>query len=109
MGCATAIIVPRRACITYRDLQQGRAFVGSEVGKKDLFKGTAISWPHRAGAGGMLEPCYPSHAVGGCTMRYLRVVVLLLAVTFVAQACIFVPVPVGGGGGHHRRHYDDWR
>jgi hypothetical protein len=25
-------------------------------------------------------------------------------VTLVAQACIFVPVPIGGGGGHHRRH-----
>ena len=66
--------------------------------------------PGRIGAaGGMLEACYPSHAVGGCAMRYLRVAVLLLAVTFVAQACIFVPVPVGGGGGHHRRHYDGWR
>ena len=42
-------------------------------------------------------------------MRYLRVVLFLLAVTFVAPACIFVPVPVGGGGGHHRRRYDDWR
>jgi hypothetical protein len=37
-------------------------------------------------------------------MRYLRVVLLLLAATFVAQPCIFVPVPIGGGGGHHRRH-----
>jgi hypothetical protein len=42
-------------------------------------------------------------------MRYLRIVLLLLAVTFVTQACI-LPVPVGGGGGHHRhRHHDDWR
>jgi len=37
-------------------------------------------------------------------MRYLRVVLLLLAVTIGAQACIFVPV--GGGGGH--RHHHDW-
>jgi hypothetical protein len=37
-------------------------------------------------------------------MRYLRVVLLLLAVTIGTQACIFVPV--GGGGGHHHR---DWR
>ena len=42
-------------------------------------------------------------------MRYLRVALLLLAVTFGAQACIFVPVPVGGGGGHHHRNHDDWR
>jgi hypothetical protein len=41
-------------------------------------------------------------------MRYLRIALLLLAVTFVTQACIFVPVPVGGGG-HHHRHRDDWR
>jgi hypothetical protein len=42
-------------------------------------------------------------------MRYLRIVLLLLAVTFVTQACI-LPVPVGGGGGHHRhRQHDDWR
>jgi hypothetical protein len=42
-------------------------------------------------------------------MRYLRVVLLLLVVTFVTQACI-VPVPVGPGwGGHHRHHHhDDW-
>jgi hypothetical protein len=39
-------------------------------------------------------------------MRYLRIAVLLLAVTFVTQACIFVPV---GGGGYHHRHRDDWR
>jgi len=31
-------------------------------------------------------------------MHYLRIAVLLLAVSFVTQACIFVPVPVGGGG-----------
>ena len=42
-------------------------------------------------------------------MRYLRIALLLLAVTFVTQACIFVPVPVDGGGGHHHRRYDDWR
>jgi len=42
-------------------------------------------------------------------MHYLRFAVLLLAVTFVTQACIFVPVPVGGGGGYHHRHRDDWR
>ena len=42
-------------------------------------------------------------------MRYLRIAVLLLAVTFVTQACIFVPVPVGGSGGYHHRHRDDWR
>jgi hypothetical protein len=41
-------------------------------------------------------------------MRYLRIALLLLAVTFVTQACIFVPVPVDGGG-HHHRHRDDWR
>jgi hypothetical protein len=41
-------------------------------------------------------------------MRYLRIALLLLAVIFVTQACIFVPVPVGGGG-HHHRHRDDWR
>jgi len=40
-------------------------------------------------------------------MRYLRIAVLLLAVTFATQACIFVPV--GGGGGYHHRHRDDWR
>jgi hypothetical protein len=37
-------------------------------------------------------------------MRYLRVVLLLLAVAIGTQACIFVPV--GGGGGH--RHHHDW-
>jgi hypothetical protein len=42
-------------------------------------------------------------------MRYLRVALLLLAVTFGTQACVFVPVPVGGGGGHHHRNHDDWR
>ena len=40
-------------------------------------------------------------------MHYLRIAVLLLAVTFGTQACIFVPV--GGGGGYHHRHRDDWR
>jgi hypothetical protein len=35
-------------------------------------------------------------------MRYLRIMLLLLAVTFGTQACIlFVPVGVGGGGHHH--------
>jgi hypothetical protein len=38
-------------------------------------------------------------------MRYLRIVLLLLAVTVGTQACIFVPV--GGGGGHHHRHHHD--
>ena len=39
-------------------------------------------------------------------MRYLKIVMLLLAVTVGAQACI-IPVPVGGGdGGPHRRHHD---
>jgi hypothetical protein len=38
-------------------------------------------------------------------MRYLRIVLLLLAVTVGTQACIFF-VPVDGGG-HHRHH--DWR
>jgi hypothetical protein len=33
-------------------------------------------------------------------MRYLRLALLLLAVTFGAQACIF-PVPVGPGWHHH--------
>jgi len=42
-------------------------------------------------------------------MRYLRVALLLLAVTFGTQACIFVPVPVGDGDGHHHRNHDDWR
>jgi len=37
-------------------------------------------------------------------MRYLRILLLLLAVTIGAQSCIFVPV--GGGGGH--RHHHDW-
>jgi hypothetical protein len=38
-------------------------------------------------------------------MRYLRIWLLLLAVTVGTQACIFVPV--GGGGGHrHHRHAD---
>jgi hypothetical protein len=42
-------------------------------------------------------------------MRYLRIVLLLLAVTVVTQACI-VPVPIGPGwGGHHHHHHDDWR
>ena len=40
-------------------------------------------------------------------MRYLRIVLLLLAVTVGTQACIFVPV--GGGGGHHHRRHDDQR
>lgn len=39
-------------------------------------------------------------------MRYLRILLLLLAVTIGAQACIFVPV--GGGGGHHHRHHRGW-
>jgi hypothetical protein len=33
-------------------------------------------------------------------MRYLRIALLLLAVTFTAQACI-LPVPVFPGGHHH--------
>jgi hypothetical protein len=33
-------------------------------------------------------------------MRYLRIALLLLAVTFTAQACI-VPVPVGPDRHHH--------
>jgi hypothetical protein len=37
-------------------------------------------------------------------MRYLRILLLLLAVTIGTQACIFIPV--GGGGGH--RHHHDW-
>jgi hypothetical protein len=46
-------------------------------------------------------------------MRYVRIVLLLLAVTVGTQACI-VPVPVGPGGGHHhqrhhRHHHDGWR
>lgn len=39
-------------------------------------------------------------------MRYLRIALLLLAVTFTAQACI-LPVPVFPGGGHH--HHGRWR
>jgi hypothetical protein len=39
-------------------------------------------------------------------MRYLRIMLLLLAVTVGTQACIFVPV--GGGGGHHHRHHRGW-
>ena len=42
-------------------------------------------------------------------MRYLRIVLLLLAVTIGAQACIFVPFPVGGGGRGEHRHHDVWR
>ena len=38
-------------------------------------------------------------------MRYLRIALLLLAVTFGTQACI-QPVPVGGGWHHH---HHDWR
>jgi hypothetical protein len=35
-------------------------------------------------------------------MRYLKIVLLLIAVTFGTQACIlFVPVGGGGGGHHH--------
>jgi hypothetical protein len=35
-------------------------------------------------------------------MRYLRIMLLVLAVTFGTQACIlFVPVGGGGGGHHH--------
>jgi len=37
-------------------------------------------------------------------MRYLRILLLLLAVTIGTQACIFIPV--GGGGGH--RHHHGW-
>jgi hypothetical protein len=39
-------------------------------------------------------------------MRYLRILLLLLAVTIGAQACIFVPV--GGGGGYHHHHHRGW-
>jgi hypothetical protein len=50
---------------------------------------------------------------GGAAMRYVRIVLLLLAVTIGTQACI-VPVPVGPGGGHrhhrhHHHHHDGWR
>ncbi len=40
-------------------------------------------------------------------MRYLKILMLLLAVTVGTQACI-IPVPIGGGDGgrHHHRH--DW-
>lgn len=38
-------------------------------------------------------------------MRYLKIGLLLLAVTFGTQACI-LPVPVGGGW-HHYHH--GWR
>jgi hypothetical protein len=52
----------------------------------------------------MRHPPVSSHVVGGYAMRYLRIALLLLAVTFGTQACIFVPV---GGGGHH--HHHGWR
>jgi hypothetical protein len=39
-------------------------------------------------------------------MRYLKIVMLLLAVMVGTQACI-IPVPIGGGGGHHH-HRHDW-
>jgi len=55
------------------------------------------------GPPGMRHPPVSSHAVGGYAMRYLRIALLLLVVTFGTQACIFVPV---GGGGHH---HHDWR
>jgi hypothetical protein len=38
-------------------------------------------------------------------MRYLKIVMLLLAVTVGTQACI-IPVPIGDGG--HRHHHHDW-
>ena len=38
-------------------------------------------------------------------MRYLKIVMLLLAVTVGTQTCI-IPVPVGGDGGHHHHHHD---
>jgi hypothetical protein len=40
-------------------------------------------------------------------MRYLRIVLLLVAVTVGTQACIFVPI--GGSGGHHHDRHDGWR
>jgi hypothetical protein len=57
-----------------------------------------------SGRPGMRHPPVSSHAVGGHAMRYLKVALLLLAVTLGTQACIFVPV---GGGGHH--HHHGWR
>jgi hypothetical protein len=39
-------------------------------------------------------------------MRYLKIVMMLLAVTVGTQACI-IPVPIGDGGGHHH-HRHDW-
>jgi hypothetical protein len=41
-------------------------------------------------------------------MRYLKIVMLLLAVTVGTQACIFIPVPIGGGDGGHHHHRHDW-
>jgi hypothetical protein len=38
-------------------------------------------------------------------MRYLRIMLLLMAVTVGTQACILL-VPVGGGGCHH---HQGWR
>ena len=40
-------------------------------------------------------------------MRYLRIILLLVAVTVGTQACIFVPI--GGSGGHHHHRHDGWR
>jgi len=40
-------------------------------------------------------------------MRYLKIVMLLLAVTVGTQACI-IPVPIGGGDGGHNHHRHDW-
>jgi hypothetical protein len=40
-------------------------------------------------------------------MRYLKIVMLLLAVTVGTQACI-IPVPIGGGDGGHHHHHRDW-
>lgn len=42
-------------------------------------------------------------------MRYMRILLLLLAVTIGTQACLFVPVPIGGGGHGGHRHHDGWR
>jgi hypothetical protein len=41
------------------------------------------------------------------SMRYLKIVMLLLAVTVGTQACI-IPVPIGGGDGGHHHHHNDW-
>jgi hypothetical protein len=52
---------------------------------------------------------YTYDPLGRCAlMRYLKIVMLLLAVTVGTEACIIIPVPIGGGGGGHHHHRHDW-